>query len=76
LRVVLNRDPKASTRNAGGSTALLLESLHERVDLLLSPAPYLQPSRRIVARQWSGRQVKLEDRITRDVPLHVMLAGA
>ena len=76
LRVVLNRDAKVGSRGAGSSTALLLESLHEGVDLLMSAAPFLQPSKRIAARHWAGRAVKAEDRVTRDVPLHVMLAGA
>lgn len=76
LRLILNRDGKVSSRGVGASTALLLESLHDGVDLLLSAAPFLQPSKRIAARHWSGQQVKPEDRVTRDVPLHVMLAGA
>ncbi|MEJ7648597.1 MAG: hypothetical protein WKF57_06020 [Nakamurella sp.] len=59
----------------GGFTALV-DSLNNKYDLMVSAEPFLAAARKIHPGRWGAPSLPETERIVRDVPLHVMLAGA
>lgn len=76
LELILSRAKKLPSKFSDSSDQALFDALHRKTEMYLSGAPYLAPAQTVGARHWSGREVKPEDRVSRNVPLHVMLAGA
>lgn len=76
LQVVLGRERRRTRQVNTAADKLLHAALGDGRGLFLSGAPFLAAARKVYPAHWSGNAVKPEERVSRNVPLHVMLAGA